>query len=81
MLIKQLNYKHILMITLKNFIIDVNSVSNKSQFINKNKRKINKIFGSDDNDALKILSEFINIQFITSDRRGFKNKKNYLYFR
>ena len=31
---------------------------------------IGKIFGPDDNDALKLISKFIEIRFITADKRG-----------
>ena len=48
---------------------------NTGQFIYTENGKFGKIFGADDNDALKILSNFINIQFITSDKRGFRISK------
>tara|TARA_B100001057_G_scaffold469556_1_gene530013 strand:- start:454 stop:963 length:510 start_codon:yes stop_codon:yes gene_type:complete len=59
----------------KNFLIDVDGVLNTGQFIYNKNGKFGKIFGPDDNDALKILSEFINIQFISSDKRGFQISK------
>ncbi len=63
----------------KNFIIDVDGILNTGQFIYTKKGKFAKIFGPDDNDALKILSNYINIQFITSDRRGFAISKKRVF--
>lgn len=57
------------------FLLDVDGVLNNGQFIYSTKGKIGKIFGPDDNDALKILSKFINISFISSDYRGFEISK------
>ena len=68
------------MITPKNLTIDVDGFLYKGQFINTDKEKFCKIFSPDNNDALKILSEFTNIQFITSDKRGFKNSKKLFIF-
>jgi len=57
------------------FLLDVDGVMNNGQFIYSTKGKIGKIFGPDDNDALKILSKFISISFISSDYRGFEISK------
>ena len=58
------------------FLLDVDGVLNNGNFIYTSKGKFGKIFGPDDNDALKILSKFIKIRFITSDYRGYSiNKK------
>ena len=40
--------------------------------------KFFKAFGADDHDALSILKKYINIIFITGDKKGFKisKKKN-----
>lgn len=57
------------------FLLDVDGVLNNGQFIYSARGKIGKIFGPDDNDALKILSKFINISFISSDYRGFEISK------
>lgn len=67
------------MVSPKYFILDVDGVLNTGQFIYTEKGKFGKIFGPDDNDALKILSNYINIQFITSDKRGFKISKKRVY--
>ena len=41
--------------------------------------KYGKIFGPDDNDALKILKKFCSIQFISSDKRGFSISKKRIF--
>ena len=57
------------------FLLDVDGVMTNGQFIYSNKGKIQKIFGPDDHDGLSILSEFIEIRFITGDRKGFDISK------
>ena len=57
------------------FLLDVDGVLNNGQVIYSARGKIGKIFGPDDNDALKILSKFIKISFISSDYRGFEISK------
>ncbi len=57
------------------FLLDVDGVLNTGQFIYNSKGKFGKIFGADDNDALKILSNYIKIEFITSDKKGLKITK------
>ncbi len=59
----------------KYYLLDVDGILNNGQFIYSNKGKVGKIFGPDDNDALKILSQFINISFISSDYRGYEISK------
>ena len=59
----------------KNFIIDVDGVMTDGKFHYSNQKKIFKVFGADDNEGLKILSKYLNIYFITSDRRGYKISK------
>ena len=54
------------------FLLDVDGVMNNGQFIYSAKGKIGKIFGPDDNDALKILGKFITISFISSDYEALK---------
>lgn len=34
-----------------------------------------KIFGPDDNDAISLLKEFIDIRFISGDKKGFSISK------
>ena len=59
----------------KVFILDVDGVLTDGKFYYSDKGKIMKSFGADDNDALKILSKYIKIEFVTGDKRGFKITK------
>lgn len=54
----------------KVFILDVDGVMTTGHFIYSKKGKEYKIFGPDDADALNILKKFIEIRFITADKRG-----------
>ena len=53
------------------FIIDVDGTLSSDYFIYSKKGKDYKLFGPDDSDALKILKNYLNIIFISADRRGF----------
>jgi len=58
----------------KNFkvlILDVDGVMTTGHFLYSEHGKIIKIFGPDDNDALRLLNPFIEIRFVTGDRKGF----------
>ena len=59
----------------KNFICDVDGVLNTGQFLYDESGKRYKIFGPDDNEGLKLIKQFLKIQFITSDFRGFPISK------
>ena len=59
----------------ENLIIDVDGVLTDGKFYYSEKGKIMKRFGADDNDALRILHDYMNIQFITGDKKGFKISK------
>jgi 3-deoxy-D-manno-octulosonate 8-phosphate phosphatase (KDO 8-P phosphatase) len=59
----------------KIFIIDVDGVMTDGKFYYSEKGKILKCFGPDDNDALKLLNNYISIQFVTGDKKGFKITK------
>ena len=59
----------------KNLIIDVDGVMTDGKFYYTEKGKIMKKFGPDDNDALKIIEDYINVQFITGDKKGYKISK------
>ena len=59
----------------ENFIIDVDGVLSTGQFLYDVNGKRFKIFGPDDNDALKLLKNFLKINFVTSDKRGFNISK------
>ena len=59
-----------------NLIIDVDGVMTPGEFTYSAKGKIYKNFGADDNDALKIIEDFVkDIIFITGDKKGFKISK------
>ena len=45
------------------------------QFFYDENGKRYKVFGPDDADALKILKRFMNIVFVSADKRGFKISK------
>ena len=62
-------------ITPKNFILDVDGVMTDGKFYYNRIGKEFKVFGPDDHDALKILNEKINIQFVTGDNKGFDISK------
>lgn len=63
------------MINPKVFILDVDGVMTDGQFHYTNDGKIMKIFGADDNDALSLLSPYLEIHFVTGDHRGFNISK------
>jgi len=54
------------------FILDVDGVLTTGHFIYTEEGKSMKIFGPDDNDALALLKKFIDIRFISADKKGFK---------
>ena len=60
------------------FILDVDGVMTNGQFIYSKEGKILKVFGADDNDALSLLKEFVEIRFVTGDRKGFDISKKEL---
>lgn len=60
---------------MKNFVIDVDGVLTTTDLIYSKDGKILKIFGPDDHDALNVLKKFMNIVFITRDKRGFEITK------
>jgi 3-deoxy-D-manno-octulosonate 8-phosphate phosphatase (KDO 8-P phosphatase) len=53
------------------FVLDVDGVLTDGKFIYGEQGKMYKSFGPDDNDALKILSNHMDILFVTGDKRGF----------
>jgi 3-deoxy-D-manno-octulosonate 8-phosphate phosphatase (KDO 8-P phosphatase) len=56
---------------IKNFIIDVDGVLTTGQFFYSSKGKVYKVFGPDDNDALNLIKNKLNIHMVTGDKRGF----------
>lgn len=53
------------------FILDVDGVMTTGQFFYTADGKVMKVFGADDNDALALLKPFIEIRFVTGDKKGF----------
>jgi 3-deoxy-D-manno-octulosonate 8-phosphate phosphatase (KDO 8-P phosphatase) len=53
------------------FVLDVDGVLTTGQFLYTSEGKAMKVFGADDNDALKLLSPFLEICFVTGDKKGF----------
>tara|TARA_B100000401_G_scaffold327998_1_gene227871 strand:+ start:170 stop:694 length:525 start_codon:yes stop_codon:yes gene_type:complete len=55
----------------KVFVLDVDGVLTTGQFFYTEDGKYIKCFGPDDNDGLSLLKGFMDIRFITGDKRGF----------
>jgi len=53
------------------FILDVDGVMTTGHFLYSAEGKVTKIFGPDDNDGLSLLKQYIEIRFITGDKKGF----------
>ena len=60
---------------LKVFILDVDGVMTTGQFFYTESGKKMKVFGPDDNDALSLLKPYIEIRFVTGDKKGFEITK------
>lgn len=56
----------------KIFILDVDGVLTDGGFYYTENGKVMKKFGADDNDALSLLRPYMNIVFVTGDKRGFE---------
>lgn len=59
----------------KCLILDVDGVLTTGQFFYTCEGKFAKVFGPDDNDALKLLEPYIEILFVTGDKKGFEISK------
>ena len=59
----------------KVLIIDVDGVLTTGQFFYTADGKAMKVFGPDDNDALSMLKPYLEIRFITGDRKGYEISK------
>lgn len=57
------------------FVLDVDGVLSTGQFLYSRFGKIYKIFGAHDSEGLKIINQYLKIQFISADKRGFKISK------
>lgn len=56
-------------------IIDVDGVMTTGQFLYTAEGKSMKIFGPDDNDGLSLLKHYMEIRFVTGDKKGFSISK------
>ena len=59
----------------KVFLLDVDGVMTTGQFAYTAEGKSMKVFGPDDNDALSLLKNLIDIRFITGDKNGIEITK------
>lgn len=57
------------------FILDVDGVLTTGHFLYTNEGKVMKVFGPDDNDGLSLLTSYIQVRFITGDKKGFSISK------
>lgn len=56
----------------KVFVLDVDGVLTDGGFYYSSEGKVIKKFGADDNDALSLLRPYMEIIFVTGDKRGFE---------
>ncbi len=56
-------------------ILDVDGVLTTGQFYYTAEGKVAKLFGADDHDALLLLKPFLEIRFISGDKKGFEISK------
>lgn len=59
----------------KNFIFDVDGVFTDGKFHYSAEGKIVKVFGDADNDALSLIKNYLHIEMVTGDKRGFSISK------
>lgn len=57
------------------FILDVDGVMTTGQFLYTHEGKAMKVFGPDDNDGISLLKSFLDIRFVTGDKKGFPISK------
>ena len=57
------------------FILDVDGVLTTGTFFYDKNGKLLKEFGPDDHEALKVLKKYLNIIFISADKKGFNISK------
>ena len=60
---------------MKVFILDVDGVLTTGQFWYSAEGKLMKVFGADDNDALSLLKNYMEIRCVTGDKKGFDISK------
>lgn len=56
-------------------ILDVDGVMTTGQFLYTAEGKTIKVFGPDDNDGLSLLRNYLEIRFVTGDKKGFAISK------
>lgn len=59
----------------EHFVLDVDGVLTDGKFFYSAEGKALKVFGPDDNDALCLLKPYLNVRFISGDKRGFPISK------
>ena len=59
----------------KNLLIDVDGVMTTGQFFYTREGKTMKVFGPDDNDGLSLVKPYLDIRFVTGDKKGFNISK------
>jgi 3-deoxy-D-manno-octulosonate 8-phosphate phosphatase (KDO 8-P phosphatase) len=52
------------------FILDVDGVLTTGQFLYTSEGKAMKVFGPDDNDGLSLLKPYLEVRFVTGDKKG-----------
>ncbi|MCE9551694.1 MAG: phosphatase [Betaproteobacteria bacterium] len=57
------------------FVLDVDGVMTSGQFFYTAEGKVMKVFGPDDNDGLSLLKGFVEVRFVTGDKKGFAISK------
>jgi len=57
------------------FILDVDGVMTTGHILYTDQGKAMKVFGPDDNDGLSLLKPFMQIRFVSGDKRGFSISK------
>ncbi len=67
------------MAKFKNFIFDVDGVFTDGKFHYSEEGKLLKVFGDADNDALSILKQYMHIEMVTGDKRGFPISKKRIH--
>lgn len=55
-----------------NFVIDLDGIFTDGKFYYSEQGKIFKVFGADDHDAVNILKNYLQIDVVTADAKGFK---------
>ena len=56
---------------MKVFVLDVDGVMTTGHFNYTADGKVMKVFGPDDNDGLSLLKSYVEIRFVTGDKKGF----------